>query len=37
MENFIEELEKERLEEIDSYLSDTGLQDYTLTNQKKKH
>lgn len=36
MENFIAELEAERLAELEAYLSTTGLKDYTLTTEEKK-
>lgn len=33
MEKFIEELEAERIEELEAYLTATGLKDYTLTTK----
>ena len=36
MENFIAELEAERIAELEAYLSATGLQDYTLTQKEEK-
>ena len=36
MENFIAELEAERIAELEAYLSATGLQDYTLTKEEEK-
>ena len=36
MENFIAELEAERLAELEAYLSATGLQDYTLTKEEEE-
>lgn len=36
MENFIAELEAERLAELEAYLSTTGLRDYTLTNEEER-
>lgn len=35
MENYIKELEAERLEELEAYLLATGLKDYKLTEQEK--
>ena len=35
MEKFIEELECERVEELDAYLAATGLKDYKLTEKEK--
>ena len=35
MEKFIEELERERVEELDAYLAVTGLRDYKLTEKEK--
>ena len=35
MEKFIEELERERVEELDAYLAVTGLKDYKLTEKEK--
>ncbi len=35
MENFIKELETERINQLDSYLSVTGLKDYNLTFEEK--
>nr|WP_297945923.1 restriction endonuclease subunit S [uncultured Campylobacter sp.] len=35
MEKFIEELERERVEELDAYLAATGLKDYKLTKKEK--
>ena len=35
MEKFIEELERERVEELDAYLAATGLKDYKLTEKEK--
>ena len=35
MESFIEELEAERIEELEAYLLATGLKDYTLTEKEK--
>lgn len=35
MENFIQELECERIQELDAYLKATGLNDYTLTDEDK--
>ena len=36
MENFIAELEAERIAELEAYLQATGLQDYTLTKEEEK-
>ena len=36
MENFIAELEAERIAELEAYLSATGLQDYTLTKEEEE-
>ena len=36
MEQFIAELEAERIAELEAYLSATGLQDYTLTKEEEK-
>ena len=36
MENFIAELEAERIAELEAYLSATGLQDYLLTVEEEK-
>jgi hypothetical protein len=36
MENFIAELEAERLAELEAYLSTTGLRDYTLTSEEER-
>lgn len=36
MEKFIEELEAERIEELEAYLMATGLKDYTLTKEDQK-
>ena len=36
MEKFIEELERERVEELDAYLAATGLKDYKLTDKEKQ-
>ena len=36
MENFIAELEAERLAELEAYLVATGLKDYTLTDKEKQ-
>ena len=36
MENFVAELEAFRVEELKSYLSSTGLNDYTLTKRKRR-
>ena len=36
MEKFIEELERERAEELDAYLAATGLKDYKLTDKEKQ-
>lgn len=36
MEQFISELEKTRLAQLDNYLSDTGLKDCTLTDKEKQ-
>lgn len=36
MENFIQELERERIQELDAYLKVTGLDDYTLTDEDKE-
>lgn len=36
MEKFIEELEAERIEELDAYLMATGLKDYKLTKEDQK-
>lgn len=36
MENFIAELEAERIAELEAYLSATGLQDYHLTEEEEK-
>jgi Type I restriction modification DNA specificity domain len=36
MEEFIEELEAERIEELEAYLLATGLKDYTLTKEEKR-
>lgn len=36
MENFIAELEAERLARIEAYLITTGLKDYTLTEEEKE-
>jgi hypothetical protein len=35
MENFIAELEAERIAELDAYLLASGLKDYTLTNEEQ--
>ena len=35
MEKFIEELERERVEELDAYLAATGLKDYKLTEKEE--
>lgn len=35
MEKFIEELERERVEELDAYLAVTGLKDYKLTDKEQ--
>jgi len=35
MEKFIEELERERVEELDAYLAATGLKDYKLTDKEQ--
>ena len=35
MEKFIEELERERVEELDAYLTVTGLRDYKLTDKEQ--
>lgn len=35
MEKFIEELERERVEELDAYLRATGLKNYELTQSEK--
>ena len=35
MEKFIEELERERVEELDAYLAATGLRDYKLTDKEQ--
>ena len=35
MEKFIEELERERVEELDAYLRATGLKNYELTDAEK--
>ncbi len=35
MEKFIEELERERVEELDAYLAVTGLKDYKLTEKEE--
>ena len=36
MENFISELEEERISELNAYLEVTGLKDYTLTPEEEK-
>jgi Type I restriction modification DNA specificity domain len=36
MEEFIAELEAERIEELEAYLLTTGLKDYTLTKEEKR-
>ena len=36
MENFIAELEAERIAELEAYLQATGLQDYTLTKEEEE-
>jgi hypothetical protein len=36
MENFIAELEAERIAELEAYLSVTGLKDYTLTKEEQQ-
>ena len=36
MENFIEELEVERIKELEAYLLASGLKDYTLTTEEKQ-
>jgi len=36
MENFLAELELERIKELESYLLASGLKDYTLTNEEKQ-
>ena len=36
MEKFIEELEAERIEELEAYLTATGLKDYKLTKEDEK-
>lgn len=36
MENFIAELEAERIAELEAYLTVTGLKDYTLTEEEKR-
>lgn len=36
MENFIAELEKERMQRVDAYLTATGLADYELTEAEKQ-
>lgn len=36
MESFIAELEAERVAELEAYLTATGLQDYTLTEEEQK-
>lgn len=36
MENFIVELEAERIAELEAYLSSTGLKDYTLTTEEER-
>jgi hypothetical protein len=36
MESFLEELEAERIEELEAYLLSSGLKDYTLTREEEK-
>ncbi len=36
MEEFVAELEAERLAELEAYLKTTGLRDYTLTGEEER-